>query len=193
MRCVDEIGSRVRHSVGELCLALIGRVVQLKPPVEHAYHVVRALLAQGLHRRDGVVGLPVGAHVVARRVYAELQPDLRRDYLRLTLRAVGEPGGIQRRERALQPRLAKVETVVVRRRHKVHAALGHDVGVGRRRAEVEHLSGAQLRVGKGALEVCQCVFIVLEILHGVRERVGVILAHGLWETHIAVFKLRGRP
>ncbi len=189
MRGIDQIRPRVYDRVRKIYLVVIRSIVQLQPPVEHAYDVVRALLTQRLHGGHGLVRFPVGAHIVARSVYAELKAVLRRDDLRLPLRAVGQPGGGQRLQCALQSGLTEVEAVVVCRRHEVHAALDHYVRVGRRRAEVEHLPGSELLVGQRAFKVRKRVFVVLEVLHGIRERIGVIIPDDLWQTDVAVFKL----
>lgn len=67
--------------------------------------------------------------------------------------------------------------MVVRCGDKVNAAVDYDVGVLSRRDEREvdlRVVVGKVFVGEDALEVCNGEIVILKILDGVRERIGVV-------------------
>ena len=85
---------------------------------------------------------------------------------------LGFPGGRPRYTNCVKCSLcvrdalgAKVVRVVVAERDTFNTALHENVRIGRRAAEVEQGRGLELFIRERALEVCQCEFILTQILH----------------------------
>ena len=179
MAAVDQVCSRVRTGMGQIDLFLLGTVDQLVPaPVEHADNVIRPLVFQLGHGLDGLVR--VRLKIVVGSVDAKFDAVFALHDLGLIFNAVGQAHGLKRGAGVVHTGLIEVVAVVVGGGHKVHAALGQDVGIIAAGDKIEHGHGVivgQVPVGEGALQVGDGEFIAFKILHGVGERIGKIPVH----------------
>ena len=161
--------------MGKIDLCLIRLVVELLPPVEGTDYILRAVVNELLDSVE-CLGL-VRRKILAGAVDADDKTTVGGVELRLSLLAEGNAICFECIVGAGLTGFVAVHDMVVRRGDEINAAVDYDIGVLGRCDEREvdlSVVVCKVLVGEDALKVCDGEIVILKILDGVRERIGVI-------------------